>query len=178
VRCLEFQHVNSNPDYLQEQPTPTIILQPESYQPTHQPTHQRDISNASSVYSENRMSAHDPQRKRSDTAESAYSYSYNFHETSDRNSLSQPSNEKDGQRKSVSSSLLHPNGSTSSNQSSDPRFSEFYDSYYRQSQLLTSSKNDGQKRPGQLDLSDQTIVEVPTPLASPAVPHHQPGFAM
>lgn len=124
------------------------------------------------------MSTLDPQRKRSDTAESAYSYNYNFHETSDRNSIAQPpSNEKEGHRKSVSSSL-HPNGSTTSNQSSDPRFSEFYDAYYRHSQLVTSSKNDVQKRPGQLDLSDQTIVEVPTPLASPAVPHHQPGFAM
>ncbi|KAF2793909.1 hypothetical protein K505DRAFT_361588 [Melanomma pulvis-pyrius CBS 109.77] len=156
------------------QPSSSVLLQPQAYQPTHQ----RDMSNASSVYSENRMSTLE-QRNRSDSAESGYSYSYNFPETSNRNSIMQPK-EQPGHRKSVSSSLLDPNGSATSNQSNDPRFSEFYDAYYRHSQLGPASKADASKRPNQLNLSDQTIVEVPTPLASPAVhpSHHQPGFAM
>jgi hypothetical protein len=161
VRYIDFLRVRAILTFSQEQPTPNILLQPQSYQPAHQ----RDMSNASSVYSENRMSTLDPQRKRSDTADSSYSDNYNYAGTSNRTSMGQQS------------SSLQPNGSTNNQQSNDPRFSEFYDAYYRQSQLLPS-KNEAPKRPGQLDLSDQTIAEVPTPLASPAVPHHQPGSAM
>jgi hypothetical protein len=124
------------------------------------------MSNASSVYSENRMSSMDPQRKRADTADSSYSENYNYAGTSNRMSMAQPS------------SSLQPGGSTNNQQSNDPRFSEFYDAYYRHSQLMPSSKNEVPKRPGQLDLSEETIAEVPTPLASPAAPHHQPGSAM
>jgi len=153
------------------QPSTHVLLQPQSYQPSHQ----RDMSNASSIYSENRMSTLGNQRNRSDS-ESSFSYNYTSPDTSNRNSISQA-----GHRKSLSNTMLDPSSaSASSGQGHDPRFSEFYDAYYRHSQLVTSAKPDASKRPNQLNLSDQTIVEVPTPLASPAVPmaHHQPGFAM
>jgi len=133
------------------------------------------MSNASSIYSENRMSTLGNQRNRSDS-ESSFGYNYSSAEASARNSVLQP-----GHRKSISSSMLDPSSASgNSGQSHDPRFSEFYDAYYRHSQLVTSSKPETSKRPGQLNLTDETIEEVPTPLASPAVPHshHQPGFAM
>lgn len=123
------------------------------------------------------MSAH--QHKKSNSTD--LSYNYSFPTTSGRNSATLTVSTKEPSRRpSASSSLNVPGSSQQQNgQPSDPRLSEFYDAYYRQSQLIAPSKEPS-KRPNQLDLSQ--IEEVPSPLPSPnpTVPLMQqhPGTAM
>lgn len=167
-------HIKSSPDLAKEsepeQPEP-IRLQPHAYQPTHQ----RYRSDASSVYSQNRMSTH--QHKHSNSTD--ISYNYSFPEHSSRNSLALSAPKEHSRRPSAASSLLAP-GSTTSNQTNDPRFSEFYDSYYRHSQLGVASKMEAPKRPKDLNMTQPTIVEVPSPIPSPnpQASLAQPGRAL
>lgn len=138
---------------------PSISLQPQTYQPTHQ----RDVSDASSVYdSENRASKH---------LSNGSAYNFSFPENSNRNSVAlntvkeEASSKEQSRRPSVSNSLLAPS-STTSNQTHETRLSEFYDAYYRHSQIGVAS-TEPTKRPNQLNFTHPTIVEVPSPLASP-----------
>jgi hypothetical protein len=136
------------------------------------------MSTASSVYSQNRVSVY--QHKASDSTDSSYNYS--FPEHSNRNSTALATSPSEENRTpSANSSLLAPGSAASKeSQSNDPRFSEFYDSYYRHSQLGTVTKAEVPRRPGQIDLSQTTIVEVPSPLPSPnpSTRLMQPGMAM
>ena len=95
-------------------------LQPQTYQPNHQ----RDGSDASSVYSAHRMSTH--QHKNSSSTDMSFNYSYP--ENSNRNSASlNPPSKDSSRRPSDSSSLLAPGSAASNDKTHDPRFSEFYD---------------------------------------------------
>lgn len=150
-----------------ERPSSPVRLQPQAYQP--QPTHQRDASDASSVYSNaNRLSTWQQQRM------STIDYSLN-------NTASSNADQYDGGLSASSAEdSRRPNSSLNvPGKPHDPRLSEFYDAYYRQSQLGLPSK-DG-KRPNQLDLAQDTIAEVESPLPSPN-PHaplmQHPGTAM
>lgn len=124
------------------------------------------------MYSDKRTSTHQAEHQRNSSVGSYYNYS--FPENSDRNSTSLSTG-----KESVSSSLLAP-GSSHSNQTNDPRLSEFYDAYYRHSQLNPVQKAEAVKRPNQLNLAQPTIVEVPSPLASPqpGATGSQPGMAL
>ena len=136
------------------------------------------MSAASSVYSQNRVSVH--QHKASNSTD--LSYNYSFPEHSNRNSTNlATSSSEESRRPSASSSLLAPGSSASKeSQPNDPRFSEFYDAYYRHSQLGTATKAEAPRRPQHMDLSQMTIVEVPSPLPSPnpSTGLMQPGMAM
>ncbi|KAF1847596.1 uncharacterized protein K460DRAFT_363662 [Cucurbitaria berberidis CBS 394.84] len=155
-------------------------LQPRS----HAPTHKRDESDASSLYSNgNRLStyqayqAYQKDADRSASAASTESYNYNFSSTdeSGRTSVALP-NDKDGERRpSQSSSLLAPglmpNGQ-SSNQ--DSRLSEFYDAYYRNSQIVSAQPVEMKR----IVDRKSTIMEVDSPMPSPLFPKtQQPGAA-
>lgn len=183
IFSIQAINVTSNPDFCKdnmptERPSSPVRLLPQTYQPSHQ----RDLSSASSIYSDKRTSTYQGHHKRTTSSGSAYNYS--FPENSSRNSTVAAASKEPSRRPSASSSLLAP-GSSQSNQTNDPRFSEFYDAYYRYSQLNPGqkpdgSKNDASKRPNQLNLSQPTIVEVPSPLPSPhpqATPN-QPGVAL
>jgi hypothetical protein len=149
-------------------PSPDRLL-PQTYQPTHM----RDMSDASSVYSNlKRTSTH----QSSDSTDSSYNFS--FPEDSNRNSSALGSTTAQSGQPSASSSLAVP-GSTTSNQTNDPRLSEFYDAYYRHS-TMGPPNGEGPKRPTQLNLTQETIVEVESPLPSPNPQTSllQPGWAM
>jgi len=120
-------------------PTSPILLLPKAYQPSHQ----RDDSDASSVYSNRRTSVYKPQHGSSDSIESMTD--------SKRKSITIAANVDDVQRKSQ---LFAPSSST--DKKADPRFSEFYDSYFRHSMV-----NSGQ------------TTELPKPFEG-----MQPGVAM
>lgn len=121
----------------------------------------------------NRNSTHQP----SNSTDSTYNFS--FPENSSRNSVTLSSSKDDSRRPSASSSLLAPGSASTTNQQSDPRFSEFYDAYYRNSMLPPAASTDASKRPGNLNLQE-TITEVDTPLPSPNpnTPFIQPGAAI
>ena len=144
---------------------PPIQLQPTRYQPSHQ----RDLSSASSTYSlENKTSQH--QRLKSDSQNSSYNYSFPNHYTCSSTAASPSVSREESRRLSAASS-------------SDSRFSEFYDAYYRHSQLNAAQKAEVTKRPTQLHLTQPAIVEVPSPLLSPAPPRlssasYRPGRAL
>ncbi|KAF2187396.1 hypothetical protein K469DRAFT_705084 [Zopfia rhizophila CBS 207.26] len=133
------------------------------------------MSDASSVYSDKRMSTH--RHKRSNSSGSSFSYNYSFPENSTRNSVALSTSTKEQSRRPSASSSLHPASSTQSNGTSDPRFSEFYDAYYRHSQLGVAQRTDV-KRPNQLNLTQPTIIEVPSPMASPMPQSNKPGMAL
>jgi hypothetical protein len=108
--------------------TPTIRLDS---------AHHRDTSDASSVYSNNRMSTY-----------TAYQNSLSQPETSKRMSVADPR----------TSTLLAPQG-----EGKDARLSEFYEAYYRQSQILGG--NDlKQAAPA---MRQSTIMEDESSMASP-----------
>jgi hypothetical protein len=114
------------------------------------------MSDASSVYEMNRASMHQS---------TSSTESFSFLENTRRNSGGVSN------AGSLSSSNTQNNRQStflSAGKTNDPRLSEFYDAYYRQSQLITSTSNaDTQKRPNQLNLAQETIVEVESPLPSP-----------
>lgn len=152
-----------------ERPSSPVRLLPQTYQPAHQ----RVISDSSSVYGDqNRASMH----RASSSMESAYNFS--FPGNSNRNSVTQQSMKEQGRRPSASSSFLAPESTTSS-QTAEPRLSEFYDAYYRHSQLGVATSTDAPRRPNMLNLTQPTIVEVPSPQPSPnpRTSVHQPGVA-
>lgn len=161
-----------------DRPSSPIQLQPTTYQAssqtqlqptTYQPSHERKTSSASSTYSqENQTSQH--QRSGSDSQASSSSYNYSFPGYSTRNSTAaSPAASREQSRRPSASSSLRPGSIIAGGGStSDPRFSEFYDAYYRHSQLNVAQKAEAPKRPAQLQLTQPTIVEVPTPLSSPA----------
>ncbi|KAF2875225.1 hypothetical protein BDV95DRAFT_311417 [Massariosphaeria phaeospora] len=147
-----------------EQPSSSYRLQPRIYQPTHQ----RDTSNASSVYSDKRKSQHyEPNNP-------SISYDYPFPEVSNGNSASLAANKEASAPASISSTL-HPPGSSTSEQTHDSRLSEFYEAYYRHSQYANVLSSDASMRPTIANATQPTIVEVPSPLPSPKP---QPGMAM
>jgi hypothetical protein len=133
-------------------PGSQVILQPLTYQPTHR----RDESDASSVYTDKRTSTYHYRSASND------SINYSLPYQPSRTSTAYPTNEQG--RLSVSSSLQAPGSAQGS--TTESRLSEFYDAYYRQSTLFVPPKTEG-KRPNQLTLAPPTIVEVPTPDGSP-----------
>ncbi|KAF1961975.1 hypothetical protein CC80DRAFT_543344 [Byssothecium circinans] len=161
------------------EPVQPVLILPAT---TYEPSHKRDESDASSVYSDKRNSTYQfPAPAFASTSASHQrttstgSYNYSFPGSSDRNSVALGVASKEGGRRqsSANSSLLAP-GSTHSKDSNDPRFSDFYDAYYRNSHLV----KDAPRRPDPIN-TEPTIVEVPTPLASPAPRgNNQPGMAL
>jgi hypothetical protein len=103
------------------------------------------------------MSTH----KSSDSTDSSYNFSFPQHATRNSVALSARKEEEPSAPGSLAPS------SARGHQANDPRFSEFYDAYYRNSQLGPISSTDGSKRPNQLNLAQETIAEVDSPLPSP-----------
>lgn len=172
--------------YEPERPSSPIRLQPSTYQP-YQPyqappsksNHQRDESDTSTYSNQNRASTH--QHNKSNSTD--FSYNYSFPDNSNRNSAALTVSTKEPSRRPSASSSLNVPGASQNGaaQPQDPRLSEFYDAYYRHSQLVAPSK-DSSKRPNQLNLTEPTIEEVPSPLPSPSpnapLMQHHPGMAM
>lgn len=117
------------------------------------------------------MSTH----KSSESTDSNYNFS--FPKNSNRNSVAAGATKEE--ETIVASSMLAPS-SARSGQTNDPRFSEFYDAYYRKSQLGPISGTDGAKRSNQLNITQDTIAEVDSPLPSPnpQTSSKAPGVAM
>lgn len=114
---------------------------------TPAPTHQRDGSNASSVYSENRQSAYQ---------------SYQPYHSLDRSNSSASVKAP----RAPSHLLELPEGAAK-----EARLSEFYDAYWRQSQMLGNESN-------HVTVDRQsTIIEADSPLPSPA-PNKSFGHAV
>ena len=159
-------------------PSSPVHLQPTIYQPSHR----RDLSSASSTYSlENETPQH--QLSRSDSQNSSYNHSFPNRSTRNSTAASPSASREQSRRPSADSSLRPASINTSGGSSSDPRFSEFYDAYYRHSQLNVTQKVEATKRPMQLHLTQPAIVEMPSPLPSPAPPRlssasYQPGRAL
>ncbi|KAF2634613.1 hypothetical protein P280DRAFT_235008 [Massarina eburnea CBS 473.64] len=149
-------YVAYNPGRQSMPPVHPVLILPTT---TYEPTHKRDQSGASSVYSEKRSST--------------YQHEGPNPTGSNRNSVALGATSTETKRQSSANSSLLTPGSTNGKDYNDPRFSEFYDAYYRNSQLI----KDGPKRPEHIH-TEATIAEVPTPLSSPAPPGHQPGVAM
>lgn len=126
------QHTTlSNPDFPKEntlagQPPPPTRLLPQTYQPVHQ----RDTSSSSNVY---RNSAATPKHERN----------FSMPENEKRNSVVLASS-KESPLPPVSKAALAPLSSRDA--ANDPRFSEFYDVYFRNSRLSFGLKLDA---PGQ-----------------------------
>ncbi|KAJ9639393.1 hypothetical protein H2199_006426 [Coniosporium tulheliwenetii] len=134
--------------------------------PTHQPSqtsHTRDLSTSSSTYSTAK-----PGRSR-ESHESAASF--NFFTTapdasskSATNPPSQSSNNGSRRPSDASSSV----GPSVAGRTSNDRFSDFFDAYYRNSHIALATKAEAPKRPPQLSVIRQsTLEEVPSPEPSP-----------
>ncbi|KAL6705464.1 hypothetical protein ACN47E_006729 [Coniothyrium glycines] len=144
----------------------------------HALNHQRDGSDASSIYSSgNRLStfqayqAYQKQADRSASATSSESYNYNF-SSSDRSNRTSTIISNEDRRPSQASSSLAPGSSQPGGQ--DARFSDFYDVYYRNS-VVPPQGMDVKKT---VIERQSTIIEVDSPMPSPLVPKsHQPGAA-
>jgi hypothetical protein len=167
------------------------------------PTHKRDESDASSTYSQTRLSTFDAyqayqkqadQTDRSASAASNDTYNYGFSSTDGSRGTSvvlSVNNSQDERLPSHSESQrstpngqdsrlsLMPNAQDASRLSVAPngqeqRLSEFYDAYYRNSQMAPIQTVDAKRLVGR----HSTIVEVDTPLTSPVFPktmqHPQP----
>lgn len=143
-----------------ERPSSPVRLLPQAYQPEN---HKRDASDASSLYS-NHYKTNTHQHKSSNSSD--LSYNNPFLDNLNRNSSSLGTSKEHSRQLSVSNSLLNP-GTTAGKENSDPRLSEFYDAYYRHSQLGVASKAEAPKRPAQINVTQPTIAEVPSPLPSP-----------
>ncbi|KAJ8105649.1 hypothetical protein OPT61_g10048 [Boeremia exigua] len=118
---------------VQEPDSEPIKRQPQADAPTAAPTHQRDGSDASSVYSQNRHSAY---------------ADYQHYQSLDRSNSSASAKAP----RAPSYLLDLPEGAVK-----EARLSEFYDAYYRQSQFLG-----GESRPVVVD-RQSTILEVESP---------------
>jgi hypothetical protein len=162
------------------QPSSGPHLQPQTYAPNHQ----RDGSDASSIYSSgNRLSTYQTyqayQKHADRSASAASSESNHFSSTDESNRTSVVlSTEKEAERRPSQSSSLLPPGPSSSLQpggnEKDYRVSEFYDAYYRNSQIGPAQTVEA-KRP--VD-RQSTIMEVESPMPSPLFPKtQQPGAA-
>ncbi|PVI06406.1 hypothetical protein DM02DRAFT_609981 [Periconia macrospinosa] len=106
---------------------PTIVLPPT----TSEPSHQRDPSDGSSIYSVKRNSKHMSMNNRQSVANGSF--------------------------------LAPISSNDNSKDVNDPRFSEFYDAYFRNSQFL----KDAPKRPDLLS-TEPAIAEDESPLSLPA----------
>ncbi|KAF2845520.1 hypothetical protein T440DRAFT_522540 [Plenodomus tracheiphilus IPT5] len=153
---------------------------------TYAPSHQRDASDASSIYSNgNRLStfqAYQAYQKQADRSASAASNDSNNYSSTDHSGHTSVilSTEKDGERRpsqSSASSHLAPTSSSATLQPgapNDSRLSEFYEAYYRNSQIAPSLAADSKP------VFDRrsTIIEVDSPMPSPLFPKmQQPGAA-
>ncbi|KAJ4363435.1 hypothetical protein N0V83_009728 [Neocucurbitaria cava] len=153
---------------------------PQKQLQSYAPTHKRDESEASSIYSNgNRLStyqayqAYQKGADRSTSAASSESYNYGFSSTDESGHTSVVlSGDKESEgRPSLSSSHLAPGGQAGPK---DARLSEFYDAYYRNSQIVSAQPVE-MKRP--VDRKS-TIIEVDSPMPSPLFPKsQQPGSA-
>jgi hypothetical protein len=170
--------------------------------PTAQPqalgaTHKRDESDASSLYSQTRLSTFDAyqafQKQEVRSTSAASNDTYNFSSTDDSRGTSMVYSQGERGPSESEAQLsapqpqnsrlsLAPNAPDSSRLSVAPngqeqRLSEFYDAYYRNSQLNPIQAVDAKRTVGR----HSTIVEVETPLASPMFPkamqHPSPGAA-
>lgn len=170
------------------------VTQAPTAQPTSlAPTHTRDSS--ASLYSQTRLStfdAYQAYQKQADRSTSAASNdTYNFSSSDDSRSTSVAMNDGDRRPsqplsapsyKPDSRLSLAPNAQDASRLSIAPngqeqRLSEFYDAYYRNSQMQPIQSVDAKRIVGR----HSTIVEVETPLASPmfgkAMGQAKPGAA-
>lgn len=111
-----------HPDKSKEPTEPTIVLPPS----TEESSHQRGLSDTSSIYSDKRNSKH--------------------------TSMLLPGTGTQNTRESF---LAPSSANDPTRDANDPRFSEFYDSYFRTSQLL----QDGPKRQERLSTMEPVIDE-------------------
>jgi len=173
------------------------VTQAPSAQPTSlAPTHTRDSS--ASLYSQTRLSTFDAyqayQKQAGRSTSAASNDRYNFSSSDDSRSTSVAMKDGDRRPSHPDSSLsapsykpetrlsLAPTAQDSTRLSIAPngqeqRLSEFYEAYYRNSQMQPIQLVDAKRIVGR----HSTIVEVETPLASPMFPkeggHAKPGAA-
>jgi hypothetical protein len=135
-----------------EQDSSAMMLLPQAYQPVHQ----RDTSGSrTGIYSDKRNSTIKAKHERTTSTGSRYNFS--FPENSARNCKESPYNP-------VSMSSLAP--PSSKDRANDPRFSEFYEAYFRNSQLSPGLKFDTSVE----SPTQPTITGIPSPLPSPKLP--------
>jgi hypothetical protein len=175
VQFLTFSQDNEP----EQSPTiPHIQLQPRVYSPSHE----RDRSDASSIYSSgNRLSTfqayqayhEDADKKdtdRSASAASGVTYGLSSTDGSGRTSILAQSTDNNVNQRPKSSNLLAPGPG-----GKDTRLSEFYEAYYRNSTLGPAQAVDTKKQA--MD-RQSAIMEVDSPMASPLFPkNQQPGAA-
>ncbi|CAN9303727.1 hypothetical protein AA0119_g3821 [Alternaria tenuissima] len=151
---------------------------------TYSPHHERDGSEASSIYSSgNRLSTFQAYQASQEDAPKPDSYDQAWQKQQTRRSASAASTVESGhtsilastddeaeRRPSHASTLLAPGQG-----GKDTRLSEFYEAYYRNSHMGSTQPVDVKKQYAE---RQSTIMEVDTPMASPMFPHNQnPGAA-
>ncbi|KAF1830886.1 hypothetical protein BDW02DRAFT_591533 [Decorospora gaudefroyi] len=179
---VQVHQANSEPAQLSSSES-QIRLQPRTYSPSHQ----RDGSDASSIYSggdrlstfqtyhayhkdANKKAAHPSLSTASKTSTESRNYDFASANEPSRASVMAPQVKDGEQRPSLSNNHLAPAQATNK----DTRLSEFYEAYYRNSHIGPAQPVDA-KRP--LDRKS-TIEEVDSPMPSPLFPKtQQPGAA-
>jgi len=159
-------------------------LQPQLQARTYSPHHERDGSDASSIYSSgNRLSTFQAYQAYQEAAQKKDSHTQVLQKQKPGRSASAASTVESGhtsilastddeaERRPHSSNLLAPG-----QQGQDARLSEFYEAYYRNSHLGLAQPVDGKT---QFADRQSTIMEVDTPMASPMFPpsSQRPGSA-
>lgn len=143
-------------------------------------THKRDESDASSMYSQTRLSTYDAYQAYQNQAEhsnsAASNDTYNISSTDDesRGTLVNMSSDDShlgaptaqDSRLSLAPKTFDPSRLSVAPNGQEQRLSEFYDAYYRNSQISPVQGVDAKRTVGR----HSTIVEVETPLASPMFP--------
>ncbi|KAH6877681.1 hypothetical protein BKA58DRAFT_80328 [Alternaria rosae] len=157
--------------------------QPQLQARTYSPHHERDASDASSIYSSgNRLSTFQAYQAYQEAAQKKDSHNQVLQKHKAGRSASAASTVESGhtsilastddetERRPQSSNLLAPG-----QQGQDSRLSEFYEAYYRNSHLGPAQPVEDKK---QFADRQSTIMEVDTPMASPMFPSSQrPGSA-
>ncbi|KAL1643895.1 hypothetical protein SLS58_004569 [Diplodia intermedia] len=146
------------------------ILQPTVYTPQHK----RDVSASESAYSTDSLNRRSSVSSAETVTEEPLAATKLGLERSDSMS---------SRRQSIGANSLMP--PPSPNPGSTDRFSDFFDAYYRHSQSMDPSVEVGRVETLAIPPRHSTIVEVPTPLASPmpnsnrmSVQMAQPGMAL
>ncbi|CAN9337284.1 unnamed protein product [Alternaria alternata] len=173
------------PNFLQDsEPSSPARTQVQLQARTYSPHHERDGSEASSIYSSgNRLSTFQAYQASQEDAPKPDSYDQAWQKQQTRRSASAASTVESGhtsilastddeaeRRPSHASTLLAPGQG-----GKDTRLSEFYEAYYRNSHMGSTQPVDVKKQYAE---RQSTIMEVDTPVASPMFPHNQnPGAA-
>lgn len=132
-------------------------------QQASQISHARDLSTSSSTYS----TAKTGRSRESHESAASFNFFTTAADASSKSATNPPSqSSRNGSRRpSDASSSVGP---SVAGRTSNDRFSDFFDAYYRNSHIAVASKAEAPKRPPQLSVIRQsTLEEVPSPEPSP-----------